>query len=508
MNKPIRPTLILFFLLLACDISLVASTPDGAEWMEQPILKPGNWAVMDVELPPLTTPRHLNGNDRPVYGLYSWEHEYLQHNDFIQKVGWKNFRLSGPINDRVMAQYAKDGVEVMYTLTTREPFATPDHPSGKWRNRKHYPTDEAFVEAYVGDLRKVLERYGPRGTFFKENPDIPYRPLLYFEVYNEPNLFYMDQDRLDHSARAMPKDPDERAALLRRRGEIYFKLLKASYSAIKADWPEVSVVAFSACGVMHLDIPFLEEIFRFNKDIANYFDIMSVHPYNRPGPPDGYSVHSTFRYSPITSFIKYAGFMERRGAGHKPIWWTEWGWTISKEAGGSYGVKDETGGGAQDRDVSPELQAAFYVRGYMTALRLGVARLHFMSIVDTDGFNSGMLGGANNKEWRPLAQAIKNLIELMPHPRLLAAPIDNKDGLNVYELESRPGANQGKPDRIMIWNVGGPRTVELDWKDKESVTIIDMVGNRSKLNPEKGKLAVPAGPLPVYLLPLESTSGN
>jgi hypothetical protein len=143
---------------------------------EQPEEIPGNWEWSWPSLPSASSIIAADPPDRPVYGLYCWANEYVRYHDFIREMGWRNFRISGPMNDEAMQLFAEDGVEIMYTLATRLHGTFAADPMGDWRNRADYDSDEAFVADYVLGVEKNIARYGPgerSSTIFRMPPTIP-----------------------------------------------------------------------------------------------------------------------------------------------------------------------------------------------------------------------------------------------------------------------------------------------------------------------------------------------
>ncbi len=62
-------------------------------------------------------------------------------------------------------------------------------------------------------LTRAVRRYGPRGSFWAENPQLPKRPIRNWQIWNEANFKYF----------VVRPNPAE-----------YGKLVKLSYAAIKA----------------------------------------------------------------------------------------------------------------------------------------------------------------------------------------------------------------------------------------------------------------------------------
>ncbi len=482
------------FLLLTAGSSPAESTDAIRVGMEQPSHIPGPWAWVPQPLPNLASITEQPAPDRPVYGLYCWAGEYLQYRDFIRDVGWTNFRLSGPINDAVFRAYIEDGAEVMFTMPARHPFADPEHPMGKWRNRGNFDSDEAFIDAYLADVELVIRRYGPDGTFFQDHPDLPYKPLRYIEVYNEPNYWYLDVAREDKQNHWPPRDPVARRLQNEGREQLYGKLLMAAYTKIKELAPDIQVVGFGVGGGSAGGVSFIEGVHRIYDGIENYYDIMSAHPYTRPAPPEALLIRS-WGYSFMSRGHRMIrDVMEAHGVGDKPVWWTELNWSIYPEKGGRFDEKKQSG---RDDDVSRELQAAYIVRGYLQALRHGVPRLHYMSIYDTDGVNAGMLDRETG-EWRPSAHAVKHMIATMPNPKLTGAVMENEDGVYIYRFDP-DFTTEGDAGVITAYKVQGPATVTIPI-DAASVRISDMLGEDVRdVEIHDGKLTVEIGPLPIYI---------
>ncbi len=52
----------------------------------------------------------------------------------------------------------------------------------------------------------------------------------------------------------------------------------------------------------------------------------------------------------------------------------------------------------------------------------------------------------------------------------------------------------------MVWNIAGPKTVELPVPDGRSIIAVDMLGHSKPLTVTKGKVYVEIGPCPVYVV--------
>ena len=434
----------------------------------QPTTIPGKWAVEQQPMPPLTEILAQAKPNSRIYGLYAWAGEYLQYRDAIKKVGWHSYRCGGPspggLNDKVMQAFAEDDTEVMYVvgIKPQKLDATPEE-------------DSAFVQKYAEAIKELLGRYGPGGTFFRENPNVPNRPLLNLEIWNEPNFQYL-----------ITPDNRPQAELEAAREALYARLLPAAYTAVKACSKEVNVVGFGAGGASAGDIRFIVNVNKANPEASQSYDILSTHPYVEPAPPEAYSIQSWGRFSIASSLEKIRADLALHKRAGIPIWYTEIGWPISKQNGGFYPTT-----GTQ---VSPELQAAYICRLYAFAQRLGVLRVHIMSVNDTDTFNSGFF--LRDGTWRPSAHAVQTMIKLMPAPRLLDAISDGQYGYFAYRFAANDDAKAAPV--LMLWNVAGPKIVEVPMSSPRAI-VVDMLGHAQEVTPVNGKVRIEIGPLPMYL---------
>ena len=78
---------------------------------------------------------------------------------------------------------------------------------------------------YARFVEELVRRYGPSGSFWDERPDLPRRPLRYWQIWNEPNLpHFWWTGKAGRWTRS------------------YGRLLNASYDAIKRADPGAKVV--------------------------------------------------------------------------------------------------------------------------------------------------------------------------------------------------------------------------------------------------------------------------
>jgi hypothetical protein len=454
-----------------CPLLLAQSAPQGeSEGVVQPTTVPGQWKLYDAPLPPL---EQVVGGPQPgrmIYGLYVWTGEYQQLRDSLKKVGWRSFRFGEEMDDATMRMVVEDGVEVMQTLGLRA--------SGAAKRRTDYGSDDEFIADYVRGVGAYLTRYGPGGTFFKENPGLPERPVTHIEVWNEPNFEYM----IPEDQRPRPQQEADREAL-------YAKVLPATYQAIKSKWPTVTVVGFGAGGASRGDVRFIQHVHEANPAVKDSYDVLSTHPYVS-GPPEGFDVRSWGGYGTAESLKEIRTIMEKFGAAARPVWYTEVGWPISKADGGYYELRGERS------PATPLLQGAYICRRYALAIRLGVQRVHVMFATDTDGTNMGVF--ARDGSRRPAAHAVAAMIKLLPNPRLEGVLSDGADGYYAYRFAPDGGQATAARPIIMAWNVQGPRAVQMPLTASRA-TVTDMLGHSRQADVSGGVLSLEVGPCPVYI---------
>lgn len=508
------------YLCFAVLVSLPAEVIELQHQPTFPFLGIG-WRYEKPDFPPAEEIINRPAPERPIYGLYCWGNEYLEYHDQIHNIGWTNFRFSGPMNDQYMRAYANDGVEVIATLSARlHGSFKPEAPMSDWRNRANYDSDEAFIQDYIAGITRFLERWGPEGSFFAENPDVRHNPIRCIEIFNEPNFWYLDTSKEQHADRMRePLGENERLAIEARREALYARLLKQVHDAVKARWSDVKIVGFAAGGSAHADVRFIENVHAVDQDVAKSYDILSTHPYvTRPCGPEGIVMRSWGEYSIWNSLNSIRATMDKYDVANKPIWYTEQGWAVNLRSGGSFvdpirppddGVA-EAATSIQDipydidprKWIDPLTQAAYITRMYALVLRMGVERHFFMSIVDTDGFNSGFLQSDGRP--RQSAIAVKTMIELMPRPKLIEVIRDGEQGIFAYRFDP-DYRREGDDSVVMAW------AIELNKHslpvlgsqdaifDERPIQATSMLGDTTMIEPKDERIDIALGLVPIYL---------
>jgi hypothetical protein len=160
------------------------------------------------------------------------------------------------------------------------------------------PTTTAPYQAFVA---ATVERYGPNGTFWSDNPDVPYRPIRSWQMWNEECLAQYWEPRPDPAA--------------------YVKLLKAGYLAVKAIDAGAEVVSGGMPNNSRQGIPFNTYATAMLKAGAyRYFNTFAIHPY------------ATQLSGVISSVASTRRLLDRYHAKNAKIWATEIGWASAGPA--------------------------------------------------------------------------------------------------------------------------------------------------------------------------------
>ncbi|HEX4670152.1 MAG TPA: hypothetical protein VH275_09295 [Solirubrobacterales bacterium] len=158
--------------------------------------------------------------------------------------------------DHEVGLAAESGIRIMPFVSASpawvaaQPIALPVNSS--WQRR-----------AWASFLRRAVGRYGPHGSFWEENPDLPFLPIRRWEIWNEENIVTF----------AERPDPAGFATLIRISGRILHR----------AD-PGAKVILGGLFG-RPLQIPpnvssgdYLSRVYRA-RPVKQYFDGVALHPY-------------------------------------------------------------------------------------------------------------------------------------------------------------------------------------------------------------------------------------
>jgi hypothetical protein len=173
--------------------------------------------------------------------------------------------------------------------------------------------------AWSSFLREAVERYGPDGSFWEDNPDVPFLPIHRWEIWNEENIVTFSER----------PDPVGFAALMRISGRVLHR----------AD-PDAQVILGGLFG-RPLQIPpnvasgdYLSRFYRARR-VKQYFDGVALHPYVARARAMGAQIRNLRR------------IMAAHNDAATPIYVTELGWGSD-----SGPTRWERGLGGQARQLS------------------------------------------------------------------------------------------------------------------------------------------------------------
>jgi hypothetical protein len=237
--------------------------------------------------------------------------------------------------DLQVAAASVDGMRVLATVYGSPSWAepTPEHP----------PLGSA-LPAFASFVRAAVQRYGIGGAFWSEHPTIPRRPIVDWQLWNEPNfgLFWKPAPSV--------------------RG--YLELLRAFHGAVKGAAAGGNVLLAGlfptpSGGISMRD--FITELYR--RGGGGLFDAAAIHPY----------AANPARAIALTAELR--SLLDREGDQDKPIWITEVGWA--------------SGGVPSGLTVGPARQARYLRQVFELAAdarqRLRIGGVVWFALTDTRG---------------------------------------------------------------------------------------------------------------------------
>jgi polysaccharide biosynthesis protein PslG len=213
--------------------------------------------------------------------------------------------------DGVVTKAATAGLEILPFLNGAPAWAVPSvwvpgsHHTVKAPN--HLPATGAAAGAWSHFVKGAVARYGPRGSFWAENPLVPRHPIRIWQIWNEENFKYF----------VAKPNPAE-----------YGRLVKRSYAALKSADHGAQLVlggmfAQPKGGKSTKEKPkrtyfasdFLEQMYETTPGIKSKFNGVALHPY-------------TGKYQLLTGAIEeFRDVLIANGDARKGLWITELGWS-------------------------------------------------------------------------------------------------------------------------------------------------------------------------------------
>ncbi|XEC96257.1 glycosyl hydrolase [Paenibacillus tarimensis] len=254
--------------------------------------------------------------------------------------------------------------------------------------------------------------------------------------------------------------------------EYYYKLLKETYSKVKANHPDVQVVGLATS---HVPLDWIEEVFKQdNGEAIQYMDAISVHPYRHPNDTQGMDKEIALLNRLVQKY---------NNGQKKPIWVTEWGWTTNQGAKG----------------VSETTQAAYFVQSAVRFLSEGVERMYWYDFIN-DGtnvmdpeHNFGIIRNEKDEMGKyapkPAYAAYANMSR-----ELTGASFTNKEAIG-YGIASYLFQKNGESLRVLWSNV--PTSIVI--KTDHPIIVTDIVGHKKTLQPNEGIITHKLTSNPVYM---------
>lgn len=280
---------------------------------------------------------------------------------------WYNKRI-----DLVLNEAADRGLDVLVTIHQSPTWARPQ--SGTPRQ---FPTNPESIRTWTTWMAKT---FGDR--------------VMAWEIWNEPNL----------SEFTGVSDPAERP----RR---YVPLLKVACEGLRAGDPGATVV-FG--GPSKTDAEFIRACYELGA--KTYFDIMAIHPYqgNQTKPPESTDLASKER---MTYFPAVVETMAKYGDHRKPVWWTEFGFSVHSNR--EIPLSQPWRFGVPDTATA----ADYYVRSFELARKeypqvtLAVTYVSFKPPSDPDGHQYGFRIMENSGKALPQLVALRDFTARFPGSR-------------------------------------------------------------------------------------------
>jgi hypothetical protein len=235
--------------------------------------------------------------------------------------GQTTFRYTDP-----MIEYsARHGIEALPVVTYAPPWARvqPNELGSAPSNH----------QAYADFLKLLIARYGPGGQFWDEHPDVPYRPVRYWQIWNEPGVQYQWSPQANWP-------------------EKYGELLRLVYPTVKQADPGAKVVL---AGLVNASWDEIDALYA-RGGVKGSFDIAAVHYYAR----------LTHQFLEVSR--RFRASLDKHGDRRMPIWWTEVGASASRGIIASPGNEHFQ---TTDKALAPQLTKTYrlFIR-YRNKLRI------------------------------------------------------------------------------------------------------------------------------------------
>ena len=208
--------------------------------------------------------------------------------------------------DPVVAGAAENGAEMLPFVYGTPHWAVGDCLGLEPLECQRIPplASEEAKQAWQDFLRDLVARYGPEGSFWSDDSDDydpPKVPITQWQVWNEPSSQSFFQPETDPAK--------------------YAELVRISHDAITEADPGAEIVLAGLFRTPQKGAgeggpaDFLREMFAADDAIGDYFDTVALHPY----------ASNLDQIDQL--FEQVLPVLDDAGAGDKPIWVSELGWS-------------------------------------------------------------------------------------------------------------------------------------------------------------------------------------
>ena len=239
--------------------------------------------------------------------------------------------------DKLVLSAAEHGLSLLPIVEFTPTWVAPHAPA----DGEYLPSDPSL---FGGFMKALVQRYGPKGDFWKLYPKLRRYAVKDWQIWNEPAGTY------DWKSKPWPST--------------YTTLLKAGYQAVHAADPGAKVVSGAVVGLNGTNLtPWAEAGSLYRAGAGRYFDILAVNSFTG----DSTVQSATARNIELVSKVR--AVMRAHGQATKPIWVTE---VTSSAAQGRIPKKDDVGIETTQSGQAARLKA--YYSSFATHRSLGIQR--------------------------------------------------------------------------------------------------------------------------------------
>ena len=226
------------------------------------------------------------------------------------------------LTDSQIAAASRAGIEVLPFLAGIPAWAERLVPvGGGVMVPAKLPVKGKVKAGWIAFCQAAVARYGSNGSFWAENPDVPFRPLRNWQIWNEPNFKFFVHKPSPTEYGQMVKISSNAIKATDRRAKVILAGLFA--------WPRGGNSKTANHNWFASD--FLEGLYRGVPGIAAKFDGVALHPYSA-------------KYQLLTPQIEEVrDVMKKRGDAGTGIWITELGWSSQPRTAGNSFAKGVNG---------------------------------------------------------------------------------------------------------------------------------------------------------------------